>query len=76
MEKSRFCALAGPPRQVRWLDKFKTSNIDRYDGFNNLKNLFRYIRPSLRLPRGRSGECQLSTHNVDRRNQIVAHQFT
>jgi hypothetical protein len=33
--KSGFLALAGPLRQVRWPDKFKTSNIDRYDGSSN-----------------------------------------
>jgi hypothetical protein len=35
MGKSEFCALVGPLRQVRWLDKFKTSNIDWYDGSSN-----------------------------------------
>jgi hypothetical protein len=33
--KSGFRALAGSLRQVRWLDKFKTGNIDRYDSFSN-----------------------------------------
>jgi hypothetical protein len=33
--KSGFCALTGPLRQVRWPDKFKTGNIDRYDGSSN-----------------------------------------
>jgi hypothetical protein len=33
--KSRFCALAGSLRQVRWLDKFKTGNINRYNGSSN-----------------------------------------
>jgi hypothetical protein len=28
-------ALAGRLRQVWWPDKFKASNIDRYDGSNN-----------------------------------------
>jgi hypothetical protein len=32
MGKSGFRALAGPLRQVRWPDKFKIGNIDRYDG--------------------------------------------
>jgi hypothetical protein len=27
--------LCGPLRQVRWPDKFKTGNIDRYDGSSN-----------------------------------------
>jgi hypothetical protein len=35
--KSGFCALVGPLRQVRWPDKFKTSNIDRYNGSSNPK---------------------------------------
>jgi hypothetical protein len=35
--KSGFCALAGPLRQVRWPDKFKTSNIDQYDGSSDPK---------------------------------------
>jgi hypothetical protein len=33
--KSRFCALAGPLRQVQCPDKFKTDNIDRYDDPSN-----------------------------------------
>jgi hypothetical protein len=33
--KGGFHALAGPLSQVRWPDKFKTGNIDRYDGSNN-----------------------------------------
>jgi hypothetical protein len=48
MGKSGFRALAGPLKQVRWPEKFKTGNIDRYDSSNNLKNLFRCTRPSLR----------------------------
>jgi hypothetical protein len=35
--KSGFHALAGPLRQVRWSDKFKTGDIDRYDGSINRK---------------------------------------
>jgi hypothetical protein len=35
--KSGFRALVGPFRQVRWPDKFKTGNIDRYDDSNNPK---------------------------------------
>jgi hypothetical protein len=30
--KSGFRAMVGPLRQVRWPDKFKTGNINRYDG--------------------------------------------
>jgi hypothetical protein len=37
MGRSEFCALAGPLKQVRWLDKFKTGNINRYDGSSNPK---------------------------------------
>jgi hypothetical protein len=35
MGRSGFRALAGPLRQVRWPDKFKTTNIDRYDDSSN-----------------------------------------
>jgi hypothetical protein len=35
--KSGFRALAGPLRQVRWPDKFKTGNINRYNGSSNSK---------------------------------------
>jgi hypothetical protein len=35
MGRSGFHALAGPLRQVWWPNKFKTSNIDWYDGSNN-----------------------------------------
>jgi hypothetical protein len=33
--KIGFRALAGPLRQVQWLDKFKTGNINRYDSSSN-----------------------------------------
>jgi hypothetical protein len=33
--KNGFRALAGPLKQVRWTDKFKTDNIDRYDDSSN-----------------------------------------
>jgi hypothetical protein len=35
--KSRFRALAGPLREVRWPAKLKTGHIDRYDGSINPK---------------------------------------
>jgi hypothetical protein len=35
LEKSGFRALAGPLRQVRWPDKFKTGNINWYDDSSN-----------------------------------------
>jgi hypothetical protein len=35
--KSGFRALVGPLRQVRWPDKFKTGNVDRYNGSSNPK---------------------------------------
>jgi hypothetical protein len=35
MGKSGFRTLVGPLRQVRWPDKFKTGNINRYDGSIN-----------------------------------------
>jgi hypothetical protein len=37
MGRSGFRALVGPLRQVRWPDKFKTGNINWYDGSNNPK---------------------------------------
>jgi hypothetical protein len=37
VRKSGFHALVGPLRQVQWPDKFKTANIDRYDGSSNPK---------------------------------------
>jgi hypothetical protein len=37
MGRSGLYALAGPLRQVRWPDKFKTGNIDRYNGSSNPK---------------------------------------
>jgi hypothetical protein len=35
MGRSGFHSLAGPLKQVRWSDKFKTGNINWYDGSNN-----------------------------------------
>jgi hypothetical protein len=35
MGRSGFRALARPLRQVRWPDKFKTGNINWYDGSSN-----------------------------------------
>jgi hypothetical protein len=35
MGRGGFRALVGPLRQIWWLDKFKTGNIDRYDNSNN-----------------------------------------
>jgi hypothetical protein len=35
MGRSGFHALVGPLRQVRWTDKFKIGNIDRYDSSSN-----------------------------------------
>jgi hypothetical protein len=35
--KNGFSTLVGSLRQVLWPDKFKTGNIDRYDGFSNPK---------------------------------------
>jgi hypothetical protein len=37
MGRSGFRSLAGPLKQVRWSDKFKTGNIDWYDSSNNPK---------------------------------------
>jgi hypothetical protein len=35
VRKSGFRALAGPLRQIRWPNKFKTGNIDKYDCSSN-----------------------------------------
>jgi hypothetical protein len=35
VEKIGFRALARPLRHVRWLDKFKTGNIDWYNDSSN-----------------------------------------
>jgi hypothetical protein len=35
--RTGFWALVGPLKQVRWSDKFKADNIDRYDGSNNFE---------------------------------------
>jgi hypothetical protein len=35
MGRSGFPALAGQLKQVQWPDKFKTGNIDQYDGSSN-----------------------------------------
>jgi hypothetical protein len=50
--KSGFRALAGPLRQVRWPDKFKTGNIDRYDGFSNAKEFIQVYQTVIEAARG------------------------
>jgi hypothetical protein len=35
MGRSGFRALVRPLKRVQWPDKFKTANIDRYDGSSN-----------------------------------------
>jgi hypothetical protein len=52
MGKSGFRALVGPLRQVRWPDKFKTSNIDRYDGSNNPKEFIQVYQIIIEAARG------------------------
>jgi hypothetical protein len=52
MEKSGFRALAGPLRQVRWPDKFKTGNIDRYDGSSNPKEFIQVYQTVIEAARG------------------------
>jgi hypothetical protein len=52
MGKSGFHALVGPLRQVRWPDKFKTSNIDRYDGSNNPKEFIQVYQIIIEAARG------------------------
>jgi hypothetical protein len=50
--KSGFCALAGPLRQVRWSDKFKTGNIDKYDGSSNPEEFIHVYQTVIEAARG------------------------
>jgi hypothetical protein len=52
VEKSGFRALTGPLRQVWWPDKFKTGNIDRYDGFSNPKEFIQVYQTVIEAARG------------------------
>jgi hypothetical protein len=52
VEKSGFRALAGPHRQVRWPDKFKTGNIDWYDGSSNPEEFIQVYQTVIKVARG------------------------
>jgi hypothetical protein len=52
MGKSGFRALAGSPRQVRWPDKFKTGNIDRYNGSSNPEEFIQVYQTVIEAVRG------------------------
>jgi hypothetical protein len=50
--RSGFRALTRPLRQVRWPDKFKTGNIDRYDGSSNPEEFIQMYQTILQASRG------------------------
>jgi hypothetical protein len=50
--RSGFRALAGPLRQVQCPDKFKVSNIDRYDGSSNPKEFIQVYQTVIEAIRG------------------------
>jgi hypothetical protein len=52
MGRSGFCALAGPLRQVRWLDKFKIGNINRYDGSSNPEEFIQVYQTVIKAAMG------------------------
>jgi hypothetical protein len=52
MGKSGLCALPRPLRQVRWLDKFKIRNIDRYDGSSNPREFIQVYQTVIEAARG------------------------
>jgi hypothetical protein len=52
MGKSGFRALAGPLRQVRWPNNFKTGNIDRYDSSSNAKEFIQVYQTVNEVARG------------------------
>jgi hypothetical protein len=57
MGKGGFCALTRPLRQVRWPDKFKTGNIDQYDGSSNPEEFIQVCQTVIEATGGRqSGE--------------------
>jgi hypothetical protein len=52
MGRSEFHALAGPLRHVRWPNKFKTGNIDRYDGSSNPEEFIQVYQTIIEAARG------------------------
>jgi hypothetical protein len=44
--------VVGPLRQVRWPYKFKTGNIDRYDGSSNLEESIQVYQTIVDATRG------------------------
>jgi hypothetical protein len=50
--KSGFRAMTGSLRQVWWPDRFKTGNIDRYDGSNNPEDFIQVYRTVIETARG------------------------
>jgi hypothetical protein len=50
--KSGFHAVVGPLRHVWWPDKFKTGNIDRYDGSNNPEEFIQVYQPIIEAAGG------------------------
>jgi hypothetical protein len=50
--RSGFRALAGPLRQVWWPDKFKTGNINQYDGCSNLEEFIQIYQTVIEAARG------------------------
>jgi hypothetical protein len=50
--KSGFRAMTGPLRQVWWPDRFKTGNIDRYDGSNNPEDFIQVYQTVIETARG------------------------
>jgi hypothetical protein len=47
-----FLALAGPLREIRWPDKFKAGNIDRYDSSSNPKEFIKVYQTVIDAARG------------------------
>jgi hypothetical protein len=52
MVKSGFRALAGPLIQVQLPDKFKTGNIDRYDGSSNIEEFIQVYQIIIEVTEG------------------------
>jgi hypothetical protein len=50
--RSRFRALAGPLREVRWPAKFKAGHIDRYDGSSNPKEFIQVYQTVIKAAGG------------------------